>query len=875
MTIASLFMLAVLPFAHGTLTSVMATAGAMASVPIIIHLLNRRRFRRVIWAAMEWLLAAQRKNARRIRIEQLLLLLIRTMIMILIVMALAQPVLRAIGLTLPGESRALRIIVLDDSYSMSFGADKASASDINNLVNTPFAQAKAAAIDLIKTFDRGDRVMVILGGSRSESMTRRLTKEPGTLHEAIIKQIESLDPSYRATDLGGAMVEARAVLEAEAKKLGVPKYDQDVQVIIITDRTKSAWQPLATGEVGAPIPLQVADGLKLLREIMSKADKLHLAVIDASDMGGQQNGQPAQGNGGGAAKNPANVAITALSARHDPDPNVNAVFISATVHNFGTAKVDGLLRLTRDPVGGVKGQTPVDFQISVPAGQSVTVETSPTEEKKQMTFPEPGFHTVRAVLLAADGKGDIGDNMLLDNERFLSVRVRRWISVRLIDGREAAPGEEPAKSSVFYLRYVLAPITKTASDAAEEELSAYTLHPDPDASIKPGSTWLDHHDVAVLSNVNLTGAGGEAVARDITQFVARGGCLLIFPGDQVQGPDQLARYNDLLYRDGNGPMPAQLRELVGTKRNDGDAESDKSESMVIKDDRHPVMAVLLKDKPTLFKTARFDFHIKAKESDKNGIQVPLRYSGGDPALVLGRFGDGQVALFTSPMNADWNNLVGNGDFVALMQELTNYLAPKVDLARNLRAGERVKELLTSAQGERASLALPLAGWTTPRGRAVPKATAGPRPVDAASKAPVGLWQSQATTEDLEAPGIYELTVSGATSATTDYKPVPTDRLERLTQFYYAVNPPALAEGDLTPQGDVAIKAILGEGATVLNGRDWKKAWMDLSSDRDISRYLLYAVLALCLLESLLAQRFGHFHEAGAAEGMASRRAVAA
>src|SRR5437867_2789515 len=42
-----------------------AVAGGAVSVPIIIHLLNRRRFRIVQWAAMRFLLSAQRKNARR------------------------------------------------------------------------------------------------------------------------------------------------------------------------------------------------------------------------------------------------------------------------------------------------------------------------------------------------------------------------------------------------------------------------------------------------------------------------------------------------------------------------------------------------------------------------------------------------------------------------------------------------------------------------------------------------------------------------------------------------------------------------------------------------------------------------------------------
>ncbi|HCK54865.1 MAG TPA: hypothetical protein DIC23_16730, partial [Planctomycetaceae bacterium] len=50
---------------------------ALVSAPVIIHLINRYRFRRVEFAAMEFLLASQQRNRRRILVEQLLLLLLR------------------------------------------------------------------------------------------------------------------------------------------------------------------------------------------------------------------------------------------------------------------------------------------------------------------------------------------------------------------------------------------------------------------------------------------------------------------------------------------------------------------------------------------------------------------------------------------------------------------------------------------------------------------------------------------------------------------------------------------------------------------------------------------------------------------------------
>ena len=70
---------------------------AAASAPLIIHLLNRRKFREVPWAAMRFLLAAVRKNSRRIQIEQWLLLAVRTLVIILVVTAMAKPFLESLG----------------------------------------------------------------------------------------------------------------------------------------------------------------------------------------------------------------------------------------------------------------------------------------------------------------------------------------------------------------------------------------------------------------------------------------------------------------------------------------------------------------------------------------------------------------------------------------------------------------------------------------------------------------------------------------------------------------------------------------------------------------------------------------------------------
>jgi len=62
----------------------------LALVPLLIHLINLMRRRRVQWAAMEFLLRSYKKHRKWIWLKQLLLLLMRMAVIALIVAMLAQ-----------------------------------------------------------------------------------------------------------------------------------------------------------------------------------------------------------------------------------------------------------------------------------------------------------------------------------------------------------------------------------------------------------------------------------------------------------------------------------------------------------------------------------------------------------------------------------------------------------------------------------------------------------------------------------------------------------------------------------------------------------------------------------------------------------------
>src|SRR6058998_2987793 len=95
----------------------MVAGGAMVSSPILIHLINRMRFKRIRWAAMEFLLKSQKRNRRRLIIEQLILLLLRILLVLLIAFLVARFIGSALGLT--PSSSTVHFVIFDDTLSMS------------------------------------------------------------------------------------------------------------------------------------------------------------------------------------------------------------------------------------------------------------------------------------------------------------------------------------------------------------------------------------------------------------------------------------------------------------------------------------------------------------------------------------------------------------------------------------------------------------------------------------------------------------------------------------------------------------------------------------------------------------------------------------
>lgn len=121
----------------------------LGAIPIIIHLLNRRRFRRVDWAPMKYLKLTVQRNRRRIQLEELLLLLLRIALPVLLFFLLARPVLNPTGMEswLGRGGRSSEVLVVDDSLSMGYASPEGTA----------FQKASQVASALLASIPAQDR----------------------------------------------------------------------------------------------------------------------------------------------------------------------------------------------------------------------------------------------------------------------------------------------------------------------------------------------------------------------------------------------------------------------------------------------------------------------------------------------------------------------------------------------------------------------------------------------------------------------------------------------------------------------------------------------------------------------------------------------
>ncbi len=218
--------------AVGFITPAFFIAGALlASIPIIIHILNRRRYRIIDWAAMEFLLQALRKNRRRLRFEQWLLLAVRCCVLLFLGLALARPLgcQDSTLANLAARRAGLHVIVIDNSYSMAYEADRPDAK-------THLDQAKLLAKRLIDRLASGGEAVAIVTASRP---ALAVVAHPTYDLQAAKVAIDRIEQGFDSTDILGALT--------KALEIGKESASQPVRrLYLFTDATRSAWESTET-----------------------------------------------------------------------------------------------------------------------------------------------------------------------------------------------------------------------------------------------------------------------------------------------------------------------------------------------------------------------------------------------------------------------------------------------------------------------------------------------------------------------------------------------------------------------------------------------------------------------------------------------------
>jgi hypothetical protein len=786
-----------LPFAflEAPLTAV-AVAGGAVSIPIIIHLLNRRRFQVVSWAAMRFLLAAQKKNSRRMRLEQIVLLAVRCLMVLLLVLAMASitPWAEAMwrwfapagGLSLAASGqRTHKILVVDSSFSMG----------LKNADGTCFDRARALAAQIVRESSSGDGFSVVL----MASPPRRVVPEPSEDARKVVAEIEGLRLTHGNADLAATLNTVESLVRASPGKYPAR------EVYFLTDLQHSTW-----------IARQPATLSATLQKIKERAQTVFVDV---------------------GREGVSNLAVTNLVLDDSMATTGRETAILATLTNYGDTRTDVSVRLF---VGKARAEATDKAYDLHEVKESIVKqvkrgETTPVAFTYK--FPAPGDY----VLLVQVAH----DDLELDDLHSAVVTVKNTVPVMLVNGK---PAFEAFDRATEWLRVALNPYDEGAAPptvAARPKVLSQSQFADE------GLGDLMPYDCVFLCDVPRFGL---AEVRRLENHVRRGGSVVFCLGPNVDR----ASYNDMLYRDGKGLLPARLTDYA--KANEGFNFQLAMEPDADRED--PLKPFRSESAREHLLASRFQQFIQTEPVPRAGPRrilsfVPAAIPGkpkasplsGGPAILewrppagsqpgAGRM-RGRVVLVTTTVNADWNNWPASPSFPALMQELLYYASAARLREQVVQVGEPIELYLPNTAGDAEATV------STPDGRTE---TARTQSQDEASML---RWS------DTDISGIYSVVVG-----------------QHPRQHLFAVNVPAineaqqLSESDLTrttredlqktyPEWEIQVVTELGQvtHAPPAEGEP-ERVLMPLGDL--VARWLLLVLLVLIVAEVVLAWRFGHY-----------------
>lgn len=473
---------------------------ALASLPIIIHLLNRRRFKQMDWAAMDFLLKAAVRNRKRVRVENLLLLLLRTLIVMLLILAVARPFTEtqnALAGMFGSSGGTERIILLDDSHSMRAGQGNRSA----------FAVAKKIAIRMITQLNEersDDRITLVLasdprGGLGDSVRGDRGVQAAGAKALALAERIKKLRPTDGVFDVAGTI---DAILSSRSGKNGQSEQEGRIALDIISDLRRGDWTD-ADGKVTPPV----------IKAVERFTEKGEIRLLDV--------GSPPVQNMGVVELESRDRAVVA---------GVPTTFV-ARIKNHGPEPVDG----SKLQVSFQFGETRLD-----PVWLEGTIHPGETAEVTQeFTFRKRGQVVVQAHIPTEVLPGD--------DTRRLVVHVRKAMRFLLVDGE---PDPEAYRGESDFLAAALMPPGNVVSGIEVQIVPEQSFH----------ERLLEDVDGLFLLNVYRL---PQDRVKAVEKYVRNGGGLVFFLGDQVDPSVYNTTFYGKGDLAGKGLLPLYLLEEEG------------------------------------------------------------------------------------------------------------------------------------------------------------------------------------------------------------------------------------------------------------------------------------------------------------------------
>jgi hypothetical protein len=196
---------------------------AASAIPIILHLLNLRKLRTVEFSTLYFLKELQKTRIRRLKIKQLLLLILRTLLIVLIVLGFSRPTLTGSFGSASSTVRSSIILLLDDSYSMT----------ANNERGEYFRQALESADRVLELLADGDEAFLVrlsqIAGNEVEA-----APIPERNHAALRASLRELRPQPVYRSLNDALQYSGRLLSLTT--------NLNKEVYVISDFQEGVWQ---------------------------------------------------------------------------------------------------------------------------------------------------------------------------------------------------------------------------------------------------------------------------------------------------------------------------------------------------------------------------------------------------------------------------------------------------------------------------------------------------------------------------------------------------------------------------------------------------------------------------------------------------------